>query len=128
MSSELTLKVLTGKYAVAKLAPDDPVPQWAAFGDFTSITRTAEELSVVCPQNYLPKESDAERDWRIIKIEEILDFSLVGILAALSSILAEAGISIFAISTFTTDYLLVKNTALEKTIRVLEAAGYVFIR
>jgi hypothetical protein len=128
MSSELTLKVLTGKYAVVKLAPDEPVPQWAAFGDFTSITRTAEELSVVCPQNHLPEEAETERDWRIIKIEEILDFSLVGILAALSSILAEAGISIFAISTFTTDYLLVKNTALEKAIRVLETAGYVFIR
>jgi hypothetical protein len=124
MSSELTLKVLEGKYAVVKLAPDDPIPQWAASGDFSSITRTVEELSVVCPQHNLPGETDAERDWRIIKIEAILDFSLVGILAALASVLAGAGISIFAVSTYNTDYLLVKEAALEKAVRVLEEAGY----
>jgi hypothetical protein len=125
MLSELTLKVLEGKYAVSKLAPDDPFPLWAdAFGDFTSITRTAEELSVVCPENRLPKKLDAERDWRIIKIEGILDFSLVGILAALASVLSGAGISIFAVSTYNTDYILVRETALEKAVLVLKEAGY----
>jgi hypothetical protein len=124
MSSQLTLKALEAKYAVVKLARDLPIPEWATYGDFTSITRTSEELSVVCPQNNLPEATDAERDWRVIKIEGVLDFSLTGILATFASILAKAGISIFAVSTFNTDYILVKEAALERALRVLEEEGY----
>jgi hypothetical protein len=124
MTSKLSLELLEGKYAVVKLAPDAPVPAWALNGEFYSITRTSEELSLVCPESNLTQEVEAERDWRIFKIEGVLDFSLVGVLAALASVLAKAGVSIFAISTFNTDYILVKQTALERAVRALKAEGY----
>jgi hypothetical protein len=121
---QLTLVVLPDTFAVCRLNPDAGLPDWAFTGAFSSITRTAAELSIVCPQILVPADVKCESDWRCLQVAGTLDFSLTGIMAALTSVLAEAGISIFVISTFDTDYLLVKADKLENAIKVLSAAGH----
>jgi hypothetical protein len=95
--------------AVCRLGGADPVPGWAVQGAFFSITRTAEELSVVCPENLVPVDVQAERGWRALRVAGVIDFSVIGVLAELTLRLAEARISVFALSTYNTDYLLVKK-------------------
>jgi uncharacterized protein len=120
----LTMKLLEGKYGVCRLDENALLPEWATNGDFFSITRTTDELSIVCSQDNIPGEVKCERDWRILKIEGPLDFSLVGILASISAILAKAGVSIFAVSTFDTDYILVKNRDIGIAVDILEKESY----
>lgn len=93
-------------------------------GSFLSITRTADELSVVCPEEYAPEGAAVEVGWRAMKVEGTLDFSLVGILASISAPLADAGVGIFVVSTFDTDYVLVKEASLERAVSALEGAGH----
>lgn len=93
--------------------------------DFYFIGKTDEELSLVCKTEDTPKNTvECDDGWRGLRIQGILDFSLVGVLARISGILAENKISIFAVSTYNTDYILVKSAAFEKAVSVLEAAGY----
>jgi hypothetical protein len=106
MTTSLTLAVLPRLYSIGKLAPSDPVPAWATQGDLFCVARTADELSVLCADEMLPDEVQAERGWRALRVLGTLDFALIGILAALVTPLAAAGISIFAFSTFDTDYAL----------------------
>jgi len=120
----LTLAIVGNEYAVCRLAPDAGVPSWVPSAGFVSTTRTAEELSIVCEEIFLPADVRAERGFRILKIEGPLNFSLTGILLAVASPLADAGISIFALSTFDTDYVLVPSANLEKAVAALEAAGH----
>jgi hypothetical protein len=120
----LTLSLLPDPFAVCRLDAHAPIPGWAAARDFFSITRTCDELSIVCPQSDVPGEIKCERGWRCLKVEGQLDFALTGILASLAAPLADAGIGIFAISTFDTDYLLVKEKDLERAIAVLSQAGH----
>lgn len=119
----LTLTTLPTPLAVCRRSPNEPIPAWALLGDFFSITRTADELSIVCPQARVPAHAQAERGWRALKVAGPLDFALTGILAGLAGALAQAGISIFAISTYDTDYVLVKEEALEPACAALRAAG-----
>ncbi len=92
---------------------------------FCFLSKTDEELSLVCPEENLPTQTlQCEYGWRTFKICGTLDFALVGILARLSGLLAAAGISIFAVSTYNTDYILIKETALEQASAVLTANGY----
>jgi hypothetical protein len=93
-------------------------------GDFFSVTRTKEELSLVCPQEMVPEGTHCEKDFRSIKVEGPLDFSLTGILSSLTIPLAQAGISVLAISTFDTDYLLLKEQYLQRASEVLSKAGH----
>src|SRR5262245_30133452 len=123
MKHSIQLIVLGDLFAICRLANDAPVPPWASRG-FTSITRTADELSIVCPQSHVPDGVQSERDWRCLQIAGKLAFSMVGILASLLTPLAEAGISVFFVSTFSTDYVLVKQTDLEKALSALDAAGH----
>ncbi|HEX7964323.1 MAG TPA: ACT domain-containing protein [Gammaproteobacteria bacterium] len=118
----LTLKLLVGRYTVCKLEPDAAVPSTLTLGaqEFLSITRTADELSVVCPEALVPKDAKAEHGWRAFKVQGPLDFSLTGIIAALTAPLAEAKISVFTVATFDTDYLLVREKDLEGAISALE--------
>lgn len=125
-NSKLTLSILPDTVAICRLSQNANVPDWALTGEFFSITKTADELSLVCNQVSIPEDVPCERDWRCLKVEGTLDFSLTGILAALAAPLAEAKISIFAISTFDTDYLLVKENHLKNAIKVLSAAGHLF--
>jgi hypothetical protein len=93
---------------------------------FVSVTRTAEELSIVCPSDAVPDSVRTERDFRALKIEGPFDFSLTGILLAVIGPLADAGISIFAVSTYDTDYVLVKKKDLKHAVSVLSASGHTF--
>jgi hypothetical protein len=120
----LALNLLTGNFAVCRLAADAPLPSWAAGGPFVSITRTAEELSVVCPEEAVPEGVPCERGWRCLRVAGTLDFALVGVLASLAVPLAEAGVSVYAISTFDTDYLLVRGGSLERAVEALGRAGH----
>lgn len=120
----LTLAVVPGRWAVCRLDPQAGMPDWALGGDFFSITRTTDELSIVCSEAGVPEGVQGERGWAGLKVEGPLDFSLTGVLASLAQPLAEAGISIFAVSTYDTDYLLVKAGALERAVAVLAQAGF----
>lgn len=130
MKEELTLKLLKEKYGVVRLEKDDSIPTWAFAGEFYSITKTEDELSVVCLEKNIPldiKNRKCEDGWRILKIEGPLDFSLVGILAKISTLMAENSISIFAISTYDTDYILIKEENIKKAVDILIARQYKII-
>ncbi len=124
MATSLKLSLLPGDYAVCRLDRLAVIPNWALTDDLISITRTADELSIVCPQRSIPQGTQAEGDWRCLKVEGPLDFALSGILASLATPLADAGISIFALSTYDTDYLMVKQDRLDAALDVLRQAGH----
>jgi hypothetical protein len=117
----LDYRVLKTELFICQLPPGSPIPQPA--GEFFSITGTAAELSVIC-EHPPPDAARVESGWSALEILGPLDFALTGILASFAVPLAEAGIPIFAISTFDTDYLLVKTLRLEEAIEVLSAAGH----
>jgi hypothetical protein len=121
---ELTLRVLAGELAICRLPPDAPVPTLAARAPVLSITRTADELSIVCPVADAPPGAEVEAGWRALRVAGPLDFALTGILAAIAAPLAQARISIFAVSTFDTDYVLVREAALDAAIEALRQAGH----
>ncbi|MCJ7738153.1 MAG: ACT domain-containing protein [Anaerolineae bacterium] len=123
--NELRLTLLEPRMAVCRLHRQAPVPDWGMAGDFWSVTRTADELSVVCAERSVPDGVVAEIGWRALKIEGPLDFGMVGVLAGLTTALAEAEISIFAVSTYDTDYLLVKSGDVAEAVRVLRDSRYV---
>lgn len=118
---KLALKLLAGAYSVCRLDAGAAVPQsiLAAKGEFLSITRTADELSIVCEEFLAPASVKIERGWRAFKVLGPLDFSLTGVIATLTAPLAEAKISVFTVATFDTDYLLVKETDLEGAVTAL---------
>jgi len=123
----LTMKLIKEKYGVCRINPNELIPEWAQNSDFFSITKTCDELSIVCSQDAIPNDIKCEKDWKILKIEGPLDFSLVGILASISTILAQKGISIFAISTYDTDYIFVKNKDIDNAIESLIKERYEII-
>ncbi|MCQ1534851.1 ACT domain-containing protein [Methanosarcina sp. KYL-1] len=122
--SKLTLSVLEGSLGVCRLDREAGVPGWALESDFYSITKTGNELSVVCPEESVPAGVKCEKGWNCLKVEGPLDFTLTGILSGLSLVLAERGISIFAVSTYDTDYILIREKDLENAVDALEGAGY----
>lgn len=124
----LTMKLLKEKYGVCRLNKTELIPEWALNSDFFSITKTLDELSIVCFEDNIPNDIKCEKDWRALKIEGPLDFSLIGILASISTILAQKGISIFAISTYDTDYILVKNKDIDNAIDSLIKERYEVIK
>jgi len=119
----MRLSPLPHALAVARLAPDVDVPSWVR-GAFTSMTRTADELSIVCDDDAVPAGVNAERGWRALKLEGPIPFEMTGVASALVAPLAKAKISIFLISTFDTDYLLLKSSDIERALDVLREAGY----
>ena len=119
----MTLDPLPGVYAICRLPAESPVPPWAA-GVFSSITRSASELSIVCGAADVPPAVQAERGYRGLAVRGPLDFSLVGIVAALASPLAAASVSIFVVSTYDTDYLFVREAELERATAALRGAGH----
>lgn len=120
----LTLSLLPRTYAICRLGSEARLPRWATSGRFFSVTRTADELSVVCEEPAIPGEVTREGGWRCLQVLGPLDFGLTGILASLTAPLAEAGISIFAISTYETDYIMVKAVDLERAVEALSGAGH----
>jgi hypothetical protein len=109
-----------GTYMVRRLGPEAPGPDWAAGSRFSSVTRTADEVSVVCEQAAVPPGVRCEPGWRCLRVAGTLDFASVGVLAGLVGPLAAAGVSVFVVSTFDTDYLLVKEGDLDWAVAVLQ--------
>lgn len=121
---KLALSVLAKTFVICKLPADAPVPAWAMQGGFFSITRTSEELSMVAEVDVVPENLRGDMNWRGMKAHGPLAFSEVGVLAALVAPLAEAGISVFTISTFDTDYLFTGETQLLAALAALRKAGH----
>ena len=116
---KLTLSILPEKLGICHFNKKSPIPDWAKEISFCSITRTPDELSIVCPQDKIPGGILVEKDWRAFKIEGPLGFVLTGIVSSISDPLAKAGISILYISTYETDYILVKEENLNKAAKIL---------
>ena len=115
--------MLDEELTICRLPSGDPLPQWMA-GPFISITRTIKELSVVCAAVSVPAHVTSDRGWRGLRLEGPFSFSIVGIMSSLSTTLAEAEVPIFVISTYDTDYILVKDEDLARAVVALEAAGH----
>jgi len=126
--NKLTLSVLESVLGICRLDKNSGIPSWAQESNFFSVTRTSGELSVVCQESNIPADIRAERGWSCLKIEGPLDFELTGILAKLSKVLDDCGISIFAISTYDTDYVLVREKDLNNAVKALSQAGYIFLK
>lgn len=120
----LTLSVLLKTFVICKLPADVPVPAWATRGKLFSITRTSDELSVVAETDMVPEKLRGDVTWRAMKAHGPFAFSEVGVLASLIAPLAKAGISVFAISTFDTDYLFTGDTCLQQAGEALRSAGH----
>jgi hypothetical protein len=123
---KLTVHVRPGGYVVLRLAADAPVPAplLDAPGGLVSVTRTHDELSVVCPAEAAVPADQAETGWRLLTVRGPFEFTLTGIMAALSGALAAAGVPLFALSTFDTDHLLVKDDDLARAVIALREAGH----
>jgi uncharacterized protein len=118
------LLTLDELYAIVRLDPDSDLPDWLRAGSFWSATRTDSELSLVCREADVPAEASAERGWCALEVAGPLDFSLTGVVASLCSPLADAEVPIFVLSTFETDYLLVREHDLHRSVEALAAAGH----
>ena len=105
--------MLPKSFVVCRLAAEEPIPAWATRGDFFSITRTSEELSLVTEMELVPADVRAEIGWRAMKAHGPFDFSEIGVLASLVTPLAENEVSVFTISTFDTDYLFTRSGQLQ---------------
>lgn len=123
----LKLKLLDENFSIHRFNESKKVPSEVFRSNFFNISKTDEELSIVCPSSLELDSEHCNNDWKCIKVIGPLDFNLTGVLAKLSRVLAEAQISIFALSTYDTDYILVQSVKATETTAALEAAGYKFI-
>lgn len=121
--ASLRLETLPGRFAICRLAPDAELPAWAR-GSFVSSTRTLEELSIVCPDEAVPDGVRCESGRSALRVAGTLDMGLIGVLARLTRPLADAGVALFAVSTYDTDYLFVDERDLATALRALRAAGH----
>jgi hypothetical protein len=123
----LKLRLLEGSFAVCRLPAAEPIPHWIDQTHFWSVTRTRDELSLVCREETVPGNIRVEKGWKIIQVVGPLDFNLTGILASLANPLAMAEVSIFALSTFDTDYLMVRADKLSVARAALVSEGFQFV-
>jgi hypothetical protein len=132
MPDRVTLELLTWRLAVCKLPLDITLDLPGHLGEFWSYMSTPDEHSLVCLEDlveqFLPPGTPAATGWRALRVVGSLDFALVGILASIANPLAQAGVSIFALSTYDTDYVLVKEIDLERALGALIAAGFPIVR
>ncbi len=125
-SVNLVLSVLSETFTIHKLSPDLSIPEEILKSNYYSVTKTDNELSVVCSELIEVKSLQSSKGWKCIKVKGPLDFNLTGILAGISDILTRGSISIFAISTFDTDYILVRSQDLPSARKKLKKGGYKF--
>jgi len=120
-----SLQILPEGYAICRLAADAAVPQWAQRRNtsFTSVTRTSDELSILCPEEWMPECLPGERGWRGLRVVGSMDFNVTGVAAALTNPLAQAGIPLLLVATFDTDYVFVRDDGLHAACRALLTAG-----
>jgi hypothetical protein len=120
---KLTLIILRETFAICRLDKDAPIPDWAFQGGLSSVTRTKGELSIVCPLINVPKGIICNQGWSCLKVKGPLDLSSTGIISSIAKTLEKEGISLFSISTYDTDYVMVKEKDLEKAVFALTEAG-----
>jgi uncharacterized protein len=120
-------RLMDGPYAILRFAEDTAVPEWATRGEFTSITRTSEELSVVCPLENLPADVHSLHRWICLKLQGPFEFSLTGVLLSFIEPLSSNNIPIFAISTYDTDYVLIQEEFWGMSLNALQQAGHVLV-
>jgi hypothetical protein len=120
----LELFIMPEQFAIVRLANDEAVPSWATQGGFFSITRTADELSIVCAAEYAPDNLRGQIGWRVLQVRGPFALTEVGVLASLTAPLAVARISLFVVSTFDTDYLLIDSRQLHAATDALREAGH----
>jgi uncharacterized protein len=126
MTTPMLLTVMDRRLAVCRLDADSRVPTWVdRAADFVTLTRTSDELSIVCDIDVVPRSVPMEGPWRAFKVQGPLVMTLIGVVAALANPLSAAGISIFAISTYDTDYVLVHEPDLDAAIEALIGAGHI---
>lgn len=118
-----TLEILESCLVVVKMNPEDPVPRWAR-GEFVAVTKTATELSIVCAEAGIPDDVIAERGWTGFRLTGPLAFDQVGVIASITAPLDAARVPVFVISTYDTDYLLIKSEHLETASEALKAGGH----
>lgn len=116
--------VLPEVFAICRLNQEQPIPEWALSNSFYSITKSSDELSIICWQSFVPDEVVKNGNWRCLKIAGPLDFSAVGILNSIAQPLAKNGISILAVSTYETDYIFVRQEQLPETLKILIKEGH----
>ena len=115
---------MQGDYAICKLDPEMESPDWAACGEFYSISRSADELSIICLHEQIPPKVPHDPGWRLLKIAGPFDFDEIGVLASITTPLAAARISLLTVSTYDTDYVLIKDTNYSLALETLESAGH----
>jgi hypothetical protein len=120
----LELSLLPGRFAISRLAPDAHIPSWATQGAFYSVTRTCDELSIIVEEARVPPGTQTQSGWRVLRVHGPFVLSEVGVLASLAAPLADARVSVFVVSTFDTDYLLVTEEQLTSAIVALGGAGH----
>jgi uncharacterized protein len=123
--NQLRIIVLNGEFALCRLNADDKIPSWVLPSSFYNISKTTDELSVVCESNYVPENIKCDKGWQILKIADVLDLSLTGITAKFSTALADAGVNLCVIATYDTDYIMVKEEKLETAKSALINAGFI---
>lgn len=123
---QLALRILPNTFSIHRLPPNSPIPEPVLNATLYCIARTNEELSIVCDSDLEIESSDVALGWRGLQVIGPLDFSLTGVLAGIAKALAAANISIFAFSTFNTDYLLVRIEQLQDAVNALQREGYKF--
>lgn len=126
MVRRLSLEVLPQLLSICRFPPDSPIPDGVCESDFYSVTRTPNELSVITATDCAPPDCEKEGGWRAIRVGVVLDFILTGVITSIASPLAEAGISILPISTYETDYYVLRETDLRRAIEILRKSGHYF--
>jgi hypothetical protein len=124
MEKSFVMSVLKDDYIICRLDAFEGIPEWIKDSPFYSITQTSEELSVVCEKNTAQQKLTCEEDWKCMRIHGPLGFSETGIISTLTSMLAQNDISVFVISTYETDYILLKKMNLAKAAKILTDAGH----
>ncbi len=121
----LTLDLLEGNFVICRLPPSSSLPSWAFTGPFISITKTNDELSIITiDDNRLPKDIQCERNWKCFKLKGSFPFDMTGVLSSILNPLANADVGILAVSTFDTDYVMIKEKNLQIAIDVLKQNGH----
>ena len=124
MNRRFELYLLPERMAICRLDPEDESPPWASSAVLSSVTRTQAETTVVCQEEDVPAGITSNKSWRCLRIGVVLDFSQTGILSSLTAPLAEEGIPIYALSTYSTDLILIKEKDLPRTMLALTGSGH----
>lgn len=119
----LRMELDAHQYSVCRMDRKSPIPDFPPDCSFLNVTLTSDELSIVCETRFAPEEALCAHGWKMFKLLGPMDFSMVGVLSAISGALADQGISLFSISTYDTDYILVREPQSQEAVRVLETAG-----